>query len=74
MLTQSELERERYESRRKAQLDHNTYMKEAQMEREEARMEGLTRVRRSARFSFASVCSIGRRRPPNNWLNGRWTN
>jgi hypothetical protein len=31
MLTQTDLERERYEARRKAQLDHNTLMYEAQM-------------------------------------------
>lgn len=34
MLTQTDLERERYESRRKAQLDHNTYMKVARLEGE----------------------------------------
>jgi predicted transposase/invertase (TIGR01784 family) len=45
MLTQTDLERERYEARRKAQLDHNTLLKEAQMiglekGREEGREEG----------------------------------
>jgi predicted transposase/invertase (TIGR01784 family) len=34
MLTQSDLERERYESRRKAQLDHNTIMEVARLEGE----------------------------------------
>lgn len=37
MLTQDELERERYESRRKAQLDYNTGLKSARME---GRLEG----------------------------------
>jgi predicted transposase/invertase (TIGR01784 family) len=41
MLTQSDIERERYEARRKAQLDHNTGLKVARMEgREEGRVEG----------------------------------
>jgi hypothetical protein len=44
MLSQNELERERYEARRKAQLDYNTGMKAARMEgREEGREEGLAR-------------------------------
>jgi PD-(D/E)XK nuclease family transposase len=34
MLTQTDLERERYEARRKAQLDHNTGLKVARMEGE----------------------------------------
>ena len=43
MLTQTELERERYESRRKAQLDHNTYLKEARLQGlQEGRTEGRT--------------------------------
>src|SRR5438128_2157536 len=37
MLTQTDVERERYEARRKAQLDYNTGLKEA---REEGRAEG----------------------------------
>jgi predicted transposase/invertase (TIGR01784 family) len=41
MLTQTELERERYEARRKAQLDYNTGLKVARMEgRAEGRNEG----------------------------------
>jgi predicted transposase/invertase (TIGR01784 family) len=41
MLTQSDLERERYEARRKAQLDHNSYLNEARrLGREEGRQEG----------------------------------
>ena len=44
MLTQTDLERERYESRRKAQLDYNTGLKVARMEgRDEGRQEGLER-------------------------------
>ncbi len=41
MLSQTDLEREQYEARRKAQLDYNTGMKVARMEgREEGRAEG----------------------------------
>ena len=40
MLTQSDLERERYEARRKAELDHNTLIKWAQLQRGEGRAEG----------------------------------
>jgi len=41
VLTQTELERERYESRRKAQLDENTRNRVARVEgREEGRIEG----------------------------------
>ena len=45
MLTQTDLERERYEARRKAQLDYNTGLKVARMEgqeqgREEGRIQG----------------------------------
>jgi hypothetical protein len=41
MLTQTDLERERYESRRKAQLDDQTRIKVARLEgREEGREEG----------------------------------
>jgi predicted transposase/invertase (TIGR01784 family) len=49
MLTQTDQERERYEARRKAQLDYNTGMKVARMEgreegREEGRREGFIRT------------------------------
>jgi hypothetical protein len=41
MLTQTDLERERYEARRKAQLDQNTLVKVARLEgREEGRTQG----------------------------------
>ena len=43
MLTQTDLERERYEARRKAQLDENTLVKVARLEgRHEGREEGRT--------------------------------
>jgi predicted transposase/invertase (TIGR01784 family) len=42
MLAQNDLERERYEARRKAQLDYDTGLKAARLEgREEGRVEGL---------------------------------
>jgi hypothetical protein len=41
MLAQTEVERERYEARRKAQLDYNTGLRVARMEgREQGRVEG----------------------------------
>ena len=41
MLTQTEVERERYEARRKAQLDYNTGLKAARLDgRDEGRAEG----------------------------------
>ena len=40
MLTQDDLERERYEARLKAQRDHNTLVEYAQEAREEGRVEG----------------------------------
>jgi hypothetical protein len=41
MLAQTDVERERYEARRKAQLDYNTALKVARLEgREEGRHEG----------------------------------
>jgi len=44
MLSQTDEERERYEARRKAQLDYNTGLKVSRMEgREEGRVEGLTK-------------------------------
>ena len=50
MLTQSDLERERYEARRKAQLDYNTDMKVARLEgREEGRQEGREEGRQEGR-------------------------
>jgi predicted transposase/invertase (TIGR01784 family) len=50
MLTQTDLEREHYEARRKAQLDHNTLMKVARLEgREEGRVEGREEGRQEGR-------------------------
>jgi hypothetical protein len=44
MLAQTDQERERYEARRKAQLDYNTGLKVARMEgHEEAREEGAVK-------------------------------
>jgi hypothetical protein len=42
MLAQTDVERERYEARRKAQLDYNTGLKVARME---GREEGLPKAR-----------------------------
>ncbi|HEV8058725.1 MAG TPA: Rpn family recombination-promoting nuclease/putative transposase [Gemmataceae bacterium] len=39
MLTQQDIERERYEARRKAQLDHNSFMNAVQRERNAAQQE-----------------------------------
>jgi predicted transposase/invertase (TIGR01784 family) len=49
MLSQTDLEREQYEARRKAQLDHNTALKVAQIEREGAREEGRREGREEGR-------------------------
>jgi predicted transposase YdaD len=47
VLTQTDAERERYEARRKAQLDYNTGLKVARLEgREEGRLEGRQEGRR----------------------------
>ena len=43
MLTQDQLERERYEARLKAQLDRNSLLKEAERRREQGHKEGLAR-------------------------------
>jgi predicted transposase/invertase (TIGR01784 family) len=51
MLTKTDQERERYESRRKAQLDYNTGLKVARMEGEEkGRMEGEEKGRNEGRI------------------------
>jgi predicted transposase/invertase (TIGR01784 family) len=57
MLTQSDLERERYEARRKAQMDQNTLLKVARMEGLE---EGLERGRLIGAIQF---CERMLRRP-----------
>src|SRR5260370_34902865 len=49
MLSQTDLEREQYEARRKAQLDHNTALKAAQMDREQARQEAREEGRQEGR-------------------------
>ncbi len=66
MLTQTDEERERYEARRKAQLDYNTGLKVARMEgREEGRMEGeqIGRIHAYERL-------LGRPETPTEQLNG----
>jgi predicted transposase/invertase (TIGR01784 family) len=55
MLTQTDLERERYEARRKAQLDENTLKRAAEMELEKVRME-IEKVRAQ---SLAEGRSVG---------------
>jgi predicted transposase/invertase (TIGR01784 family) len=50
MLAQNDVERERYEARRKAQLDYNTGLKAARLEgREEGRQEGCEEGRSQGR-------------------------
>jgi hypothetical protein len=86
VLSQTDLERERYESRRKAQLDDQTRLKVARLEgreegREEGRQEGIEKgavqdgwKRRSASSKSSSACSIGRKRRRPNWPPVRWRN
>ncbi len=58
MLTQSDLERERYEARRKAQLDYNTGLKVARLE---GREEGLTK---GEKIGMIHLCERLLKRPP----------
>ncbi len=60
MLTQSDIERERYESRRKFQLDYNTGLKMARME---GREEGERKVRQE-RINMFHLCEQLLNRPP----------
>ena len=55
MLAQSDVERERYEARRKAQLDYNTGMNAA---REEGLEEGLTKGRTQGRSEGEKIGTI----------------
>ena len=55
MLTQTDLERERYEARRKAQLDYNTGLKVARMEGQE---QGLKQGREEGRIQGEKIGSI----------------
>jgi len=64
MLAQSDLERERYEARRKALLHYNTGLKVARMEgreegRTEGREEGRTEGREEGRTEGAKIGVIG---------------
>jgi predicted transposase/invertase (TIGR01784 family) len=68
MLAQTDEERERYESRRKAQLDYNTGLKVARMEGElkgrmEGRMEGITEGRREGDIKRIHFCERLLKRP-----------
>jgi hypothetical protein len=57
MLTQTDLERERYEARRKAQLDYNSGLISARMEGEEkGRMEGRSEAERIAAIRLIHLC------------------
>jgi predicted transposase/invertase (TIGR01784 family) len=60
MLTQNDLERERYEARRKAQLVYNTGLKEA---REEGRQEGRQEGRREEKIGIIHLCERLLHRP-----------
>jgi predicted transposase/invertase (TIGR01784 family) len=69
MLTQTELERERYESRRKAQLDYQTGLKVARLEgliegREEGLIEGRAKERADAMISMIHFCETMLARSP----------
>jgi predicted transposase/invertase (TIGR01784 family) len=57
MTTQTDVEREKYEARRKFQLDYNTGMKVARMEgREEGREEGLKQGRKEGDIGIVQFC------------------
>jgi predicted transposase/invertase (TIGR01784 family) len=60
MLTQTDLERERYEARRKAQLDYNTGLKVARLEGLE---QGLERGRREEKIAVIQFCERLLKRP-----------
>jgi predicted transposase/invertase (TIGR01784 family) len=61
MLAQTDLERERYEARRKALLDYNTAVKVARMEgREEGREEGRVKGREEGLMEGRAEGEIGR--------------
>lgn len=64
MLTQTELERERYEARRKAQLDYNTLQKAAHLEgREVGLAEGLAEGRAEGKIGIIRFCERLLNRP-----------
>jgi len=67
MLTQSDLERERYEARRKAQLDQNSFLDDVECLREEirqaAREVGRQQGRREEKTGFIGFCERLLNRP-----------
>jgi predicted transposase/invertase (TIGR01784 family) len=68
MLTQADLERERYEARRKAQLDHNSFVNAARREGlkqglEEGRQEGRIEVQRQEKIGLIHFCERLLNRP-----------
>jgi hypothetical protein len=63
-LAQTDAERERYEARRKAQLDYNTGLKVARMEgREEGRQEGRSQGRAEGEIGRIHLCERLLQRP-----------
>ena len=57
MLTQTDIERERYEARRKAQLDYNSGIKAARLEgQEDGRTEGLAKGRVEGKIGEIHLC------------------
>jgi flagellar biosynthesis/type III secretory pathway protein FliH len=63
MLTQTDLERERYEARRKAQLDENTLVRFAQMQLEKGREEGREEGRKKEIIATIHFCERLLNRP-----------
>jgi hypothetical protein len=74
-MLKTDVERERYEARRKAQLDYNTGLKVARLEgREEGHKEGLQRghVQGKPSSTSANACLIARRPQAMTWPSCRW--
>jgi predicted transposase/invertase (TIGR01784 family) len=64
MLSHTELERERYEARRKSQLDHNSFMNAARREGlQEGEQRGEERVRRDGFIRLVQMCERLLKRP-----------
>jgi flagellar biosynthesis/type III secretory pathway protein FliH len=61
MLSQTDIERERYDDRRKAQLDYNSGLKGARLEgKEEGKAEGLAKGKKIGAIQF---CQLVLQRP-----------
>jgi predicted transposase/invertase (TIGR01784 family) len=74
VLTQNDIERERYEARRKAQLDYNTGLKVAHLEgREEGRLEGRQEGEKHGKIDLIHLCErlLGRPETPAEQLAGQ---